>query len=44
VSELEEIFREFVLFTDITSKLLKEKVQNKKVKKYTWQEQEDKLQ
>lgn len=44
VSELEEIFREFVLFTDITSKLLKEKVLNKKVKKYTWQEQEDKLQ
>ncbi len=44
VSELDEIFREFVLFTDITSKLLKEKVLNKKVKKYTWQEQEDKLQ
>ncbi|WOO37987.1 NADPH-dependent FMN reductase [Anaerocolumna sp. AGMB13020] len=44
VSELEEIFREFVLFTDITSRLLKEKVLNKKVKKYTWQEQEDKLQ
>lgn len=38
VSELDEIFREFVLFTDITSKLLKEKVLNKKVKKYTWQE------
>ncbi|WP_033165382.1 NADPH-dependent FMN reductase [Clostridium sp. KNHs205] len=44
VSELDEIFREFVLFTDITSKLLKEKGLNKKVKKYTWQEQEDKLQ
>ena len=38
LSELDEIFREFVLFTDITSKLLKEKVLNKKVKKYTWQE------
>jgi NAD(P)H-dependent FMN reductase len=38
VSELDEIFREFVLFTDITSKLLEEKVLNKKVKKYTWQE------
>ncbi len=37
-SELDEIFREFVLFTDITSKLLKEKVMNKKEKKYTWQE------
>ena len=38
VSELEEIFREFVLFTDITTKLLKDKVLNKKVTKYTWQE------
>ncbi len=38
VSELDEIFREFILFTDITSKLLKEKVFMKKVKKYTWQE------
>jgi NAD(P)H-dependent FMN reductase len=38
VSELDEIFREFVLFTDITSKLHEEKVLNKKVKKYTWQE------
>lgn len=36
--ELEEIFREFVLFTKITSKLLEEKVSNKQVKKYTWQE------
>jgi len=44
VLELEEIFREFVLFTDITSRLLKEKVLNKNVKKYTWQEQEDKYQ
>lgn len=41
VSELDEIFREFLLFTDITSKLLKERTLNKKVKKYTWQEQED---
>ncbi len=38
LSELEEIFREFVLFTDITSKLLEEKSLNKKEKKYTWQE------
>ncbi len=38
VSELDEIFREFILFTNITSKLLKEKVFMKKVKKYTWQE------
>lgn len=38
LSELNEIFREFVLFTDITSKLLEEKAFNKKEKKYTWQE------
>lgn len=38
VSELEEIFREFILFTDITTKLLAEKVQNKSAKKFTWQE------
>lgn len=38
LSELNEIFREFVLFTDITSKLLEEKALNKKEKKYTWQE------
>ncbi|MGC6174963.1 NADPH-dependent FMN reductase [Lacrimispora sp. 38-1] len=38
VSELDEIFREFVLFTDITTKLLAEKVQNKGAKKFTWQE------
>lgn len=38
VSELDEIFREFVLFTDITTKLLAEKVQNKSAKKFTWQE------
>ena len=38
LSELDEIFREFLLFTDITSKLLAEKVLHKKVKKFTWQE------
>lgn len=38
LAELDEIFREFVLFTDITAKLLKDKVLNKKLKKYTWQE------
>ncbi len=37
LAELDEIFREFVLFTDITTKLLAEKVQ-KKSKKFTWQE------
>ncbi|WP_411682371.1 NADPH-dependent FMN reductase [Clostridium thailandense] len=38
LAELDEIFREFLLFTDITAKLLAEKVLNKKVKKFTWQE------
>ena len=38
LSELVEVFREFLLFTDITSKLLAEKVLNKKDKKLTWQE------
>lgn len=38
LAELDEIFREFILFTDITSKLLADKVLNKKVKKFTWQE------
>ncbi|WP_315115182.1 NADPH-dependent FMN reductase [Clostridium intestinale] len=38
LAELDEIFREFVLFTDITLKLLAEKVLNKKVKKFTWEE------
>lgn len=38
LAELDEIFREFVLFTDITSKLLADKALNKKVKKFTWQE------
>lgn len=38
LTELNEIFREFLLFTEITSKLLAEKVLNKKVKKFTWEE------
>ncbi|MDW2797272.1 NADPH-dependent FMN reductase [Clostridium boliviensis] len=38
LSELDEIFREFVLFTDITVKLLEKKTLSKKEKKYTWQE------
>jgi NAD(P)H-dependent FMN reductase len=38
LTELDEIFREFVLFTDITTKLLAEKVQKKSAKKFTWQE------
>ncbi|MDF3002830.1 MAG: NADPH-dependent reductase [Bacillota bacterium] len=38
VSELDEIFREFVLFTDIASKLVEKKAFNQKVKKFTWQE------
>ena len=38
LAELDEIFREFVLFTDITMKLLAEKVQKKSAKKFTWQE------
>lgn len=38
LSELDEIFREFLLFTDITSKLLAEKALYKKVKKFIWQE------
>lgn len=38
LSELDEIFREFLLFTDITLKLLAEKVLHKKVKKFTWEE------
>lgn len=35
--ELNEVFREFLLFTEITSKLLAEKEVIKKDKKYTWQ-------
>ena len=38
LSELDEIFREFLLFTDIISKLLKEKASYKKVKKFSWEE------
>ncbi len=38
LTELDEIFREFVLFTDITTKLLAEKAQKKSAKKFTWQE------
>lgn len=38
LAELDEIFREFVLFTDITMKLMAEKVQKKSAKKFTWQE------
>lgn len=38
LSELDEIFREFLLFTDITSKLLAEKALNKKDKKFTWEQ------
>ena len=40
LSELDEIFREFLLFTDITARLLAEKSLMKKAKKYTWEEQE----
>ena len=39
--ELDEIFREFVLFTQLITKLLSEKVALKKDKKYAWQTQED---
>lgn len=38
VAELEEIFREFVLFTEITSELLSKRTLKKKTKKFTWQE------
>lgn len=38
VAELEEIFREFVLFTQITSELLSKRTLKKKTKKFTWQE------
>jgi hypothetical protein len=42
LEELDEIFREFLLFTDITTKLLAEKALMKKDRKFTWQEKEDK--
>ena len=38
LSELDEIFREFLLFTDIISKLLAEKASYKKAKKFSWHE------
>ncbi|MDK2807902.1 MAG: hypothetical protein PWP24_636 [Clostridiales bacterium] len=37
-AELDEVFREFLLFTEITAKLLEEKDNTKKTKKFTWQE------
>lgn len=39
LAELDEIFREFVLFTQLIAKLLSEKVVLKKDKKYAWQTQ-----
>ncbi len=38
VAELDEIFREFVLFTEITAELLSKRKLKKKTKKFTWQE------
>lgn len=35
--ELEEVFREFMLFTDLTKRLLAERVLHKKDKKFTWE-------
>lgn len=40
LAELDEIFREFVLFTELITKLLSEKAAIKKDKKYAWQTQE----
>lgn len=40
VAELEEIFREFMLFTEIITKLLSEKAVLKKDKKFVWQTEE----
>ncbi len=40
LAELDEIFREFVLFTTLITKLLSEKAVVKKDKKYAWQTQE----
>jgi len=40
LAELDEIFREFMLFTDLITKLLSEKSAIKKDKKYAWQTQE----
>lgn len=38
LAELNEVFREFLLFTEITIKLLAEKAVIKKDQKFTWQE------
>ncbi len=40
LEELDEIFREFMLFTDLITKLLSEKAVINKDKKYVWQTQE----
>ncbi|MGY0614708.1 NADPH-dependent FMN reductase [Vibrio sp. FJH11] len=40
LTELDEIFREFVLFTDLITKLLSERSVTKKDKKFAWQTQE----
>lgn len=40
VVELEEIFREFLLFTNLITKLLSERSVTKKDKKFAWQTQE----
>lgn len=40
LAELEEIFREFVLFTNLITKLLSDKTLSRKHKKYAWQTQE----
>lgn len=40
LAELDEIFREFVLFTQLITKLLSEKTVLKKDKKYAWQSEE----
>ncbi|MEK4664021.1 NADPH-dependent FMN reductase [Priestia sp. FSL H7-0729] len=38
VAELEEIFSEFVLFTEITTELLSKRTLKRKTKKFSWQE------
>lgn len=40
VAELDEIFREFILFTSLITKLLSEKMVIRKGKKFAWQTQE----
>lgn len=37
IAELNEVFREFILFTEMTIKLLEEKAAVKKDKKFTWE-------